>query len=108
MRIYLQALNYEIWEVVCDGPFMPTCKNEVGDDIPKPSSQQSELEKKKMSLNSKAMNDLFCALDNNEFHRVSSCESVQEIWYKLEVVYEGINRVKKSKISRYTRQYELF
>ena len=105
MRIYLQALDYEIWEVVCDGPFM---KDEVGDDIPKSSSQWSELEKRKMSLNSKAMNALFCALDKKEFHRVSSCESAQEIWNKLEVVYEGKNQVKESKISRYTRQYELF
>ncbi|KAH9684787.1 hypothetical protein KPL70_013662 [Citrus sinensis] len=108
MRIYLQALDYEIWEVVCDGPFMPTFKDEVRDDIPKPSSQWSELEKRKMSLNSKAMNALFCALDKKEFHRVSSCESAQEIWNKLEVVYEGTNQVKESKISRYTRQYELF
>ncbi|KAH9656139.1 hypothetical protein KPL70_022564 [Citrus sinensis] len=108
MRIYLQALDYEIWEVVCNGPFMPTFKDEVGDDIPKPSSQWSELEKRKMSLNSKAMNALFCALDKKEFHRVSSCESAQEIWNNLEVVYEGTNQVKESKISRYTRQYELF
>ncbi|KAH9669926.1 hypothetical protein KPL70_021986 [Citrus sinensis] len=108
MRIYLQALDYEIWEVVCDSPFMPMFKDEVGDDIPKPSSQWSELEKRKMSLNSKAMNALFCALDKKEFHRVSSCESAQEIWNKLEVVYEGTNQVKESKINRYTRQYELF
>ena len=46
MRIYLQALDYEIWEVVCDSPFMPITKNEVGDDISKPSSQWSELENK--------------------------------------------------------------
>ncbi|KAH9801181.1 hypothetical protein KPL71_000929 [Citrus sinensis] len=108
MRIYLQALDYEIWEVVCDGPFMPMFKNEVGDDIPKPSSQWSELEKRKIFLNSKAMNALFCDLDKKEFHRVSSYESAQEIWNKLEVVYEGTNQVKESKISRYTRQYELF
>ncbi|KAH9770099.1 Integrase catalytic domain-containing protein [Citrus sinensis] len=108
MRIYLQALDYEIWEVVCDGPFIPMFKDEVGDDIPKPSSQWSELEKRKMSLNSKAMNALFCALDKKEFHRVSNCESAQEIWNKLEVVYEGTNQVKESKISRHTRQYELF
>ena len=54
---------------------MPMTKNEVGDDIGKPSSQWSELKKKKMSLNSKAMNALFCTLDKKEFHRVSSCES---------------------------------
>ncbi|KAH9725564.1 hypothetical protein KPL70_007924 [Citrus sinensis] len=54
------------------------------------------------------MNALFCALDKKEFHRVSSCESANEIWHKLEVVYEGTNQVKESKVSRYTRQYELF
>ncbi|KAH9658346.1 hypothetical protein KPL70_023452 [Citrus sinensis] len=108
MRIYLQALDYEIWEIVCDGPFMPLIKNEVGEDIPKPSREWNELEKRKASLNSKAMNALFCALDKKEFHRVFSCESANEIWHKLEVVYEGTNQVKESKISRYTRQYELF
>ncbi|KAH9723261.1 Integrase catalytic domain-containing protein [Citrus sinensis] len=108
MRIYLQALDYEIWEIVNDGPFMPLTKNEVGKDIPKPSRDWNEFEKRKASLNSKAMNALFCALDKKEFHRVSSCESANEIWHKLEVVYEGTNQVKESKISRYTRQYELF
>ena len=108
MKIYLQTLDYEIWEVVCDGPFMLMFKDELGDDIPKPASQWSEIEKRKMSLNSKAMNALFCALDKKEFHWVSSYESAQEIWNKLEVVYEGTNQVKESKISRHTRQYELF
>ncbi|KAH9716076.1 hypothetical protein KPL71_021332 [Citrus sinensis] len=108
MRIYLQALDYEIWEIVNDSPFMPLTKNEVGEDIPKPSREWNEFEKRKASLNSKAMNALFCALDKKEFHRVSSYESANEIWHKLEVVYEGTNQVKESKISRYTRQYELF
>ncbi|KAH9697387.1 hypothetical protein KPL71_023585 [Citrus sinensis] len=108
MRIYLQALDYEIWEIVNDGPFMPLTKNEVGEDIPKPSRDWNEFEKRKASLNSKAMNALFWALDKKEFHRVSSCESANEIWHKLEIVYEGTNQVKESKISRYTRQYELF
>ncbi|KAH9679983.1 hypothetical protein KPL71_026357 [Citrus sinensis] len=108
MIIYLQALDYEIWEVVCDGPFLPLTKNEFGEDIPKPSREWNELEKRKASLNSKAMNALFCALDKKEFHRVSSYEIANEIWHKLEVVYEGTNQVKESKISRYTRQYELF
>ncbi|KAH9698517.1 hypothetical protein KPL71_024037 [Citrus sinensis] len=101
MRIYLQALDYEIWEVVCDGPFMPLIKNKVGEDIPKPSREWNELEKRKATLNSKSMNALFCALDKKEFHRVSSCESANEIWHELEVVYEGTNQVKESKISRF-------
>ncbi|KAH9779609.1 hypothetical protein KPL71_007757 [Citrus sinensis] len=99
MRIYLQALDYEIWEIVNDGPFMPLTKIEVGEDIPKPSRDWNEFEKRKASLNSKAMNALFCALDKKEFHRVYSCESANEIWHKLEVVYEGTNQVKESKIN---------
>ncbi|KAH9649036.1 hypothetical protein KPL70_025829 [Citrus sinensis] len=87
---------------------MPLTKNEVGEDIPKPSREWNEFEKRKASLNSKVMNALFCALDKKEFHRVSSCKSANEIWHKLEVVYEGTNQVKEYKISRYTRQYELF
>ncbi|KAH9704490.1 hypothetical protein KPL70_011490 [Citrus sinensis] len=80
----------------------------VGEDIPKPSREWNKLEKRKASLNSKTMNALFCALNKKEFHRVSSREIANEIWHKLEVVYEGTNQVKESKISRYTRQYELF
>ncbi|KAH9670992.1 CCHC-type domain-containing protein [Citrus sinensis] len=102
MRIYLQALDYEIWKIVNDGPFMPLTKNEVGEDIPKPSWDWNDFEKRKAFLNSKAMNALFCALDKKEFHRVSSCESTNEIWYKLEVIYEGTNQVKESKINRLT------
>ncbi|KAH9762999.1 hypothetical protein KPL70_001024 [Citrus sinensis] len=100
MIIYLQALDYEIWEIVNDGPFMPLTKNEVGEDIPKPSREWNEFEKRKAFPNSKAMNALFCALDKKEFHRVSSYESANEIWHKLEVVYEGTNQVKESKIRK--------
>ncbi|KAH9697684.1 hypothetical protein KPL71_023711 [Citrus sinensis] len=95
-------------EIVNDDPFMPLTKSEVGEDIPKPSREWNEFEKRKASLNSKAMNALFCVPDKKKFHRVSSCESANEIWHKLEVVYEATNQVKESKISRYTRQYELF
>ena len=85
MRIYLQALDYEIWEIVNDSPFILTTKNEEGEEIPKPSSQWSELEKKKTSLNSKAINAMFCALDKKEFHRFSSCENAHEISNNLKL-----------------------
>ena len=81
---------------------MPMTKNKVRDDIPNPSSQWIELEKKTISLNFKATNALFYALDKKEFHRMSNCESAKEIWNKLEVIYDETNQVKKSKISRYT------
>ena len=48
MRIYLQALDYEIWEIVCNGPFMPLTKNEVGEDIPKPSRNGMNWKREKL------------------------------------------------------------
>ena len=46
-----------------------------------------------MQSNAKVMNILYCALDPNEFNCASTCESVKEIWDKLEVTHEGTNYV---------------
>uniref|UniRef100_A0A2N9F279 CCHC-type domain-containing protein n=1 Tax=Fagus sylvatica TaxID=28930 RepID=A0A2N9F279_FAGSY len=54
-----------------------------------------------------AMSSLYCALDPNEFNRVSSCDSTKEIWDKLEVTYEGTNQVEESKMSMLVHEYEL-
>ena len=76
MGVFLQGVDYEICEIVCDGSFIPR-KNAL-----------SESDRKNMSLNSKTMNALFCALDKKKFHRVSNCSNAYEIWRKLDVVYE--------------------
>ena len=47
---------------------MPTTKNKEEEDISKPSHEWNEAEKNKPSLNSKAMNVMFCVLDKKEFH----------------------------------------
>ncbi|KAA3461764.1 UBN2 domain-containing protein [Gossypium australe] len=54
------------------------------------------------------MHTLFCALGPNEYNRVSLCDNAKEIWEKLKVTYEGTSRVKESKISLLTLDYELF
>ena len=54
------------------------------------------------------MNILYCALDHNEFNRISTCESAKEIWDKHEITYEGTNQVKYCKINILVHNYELF
>ena len=47
MKIYLQALDYKIWEVVCDSPFVLTTKNKKKkEEIPKPWYEWNESMKK--------------------------------------------------------------
>ena len=60
------------------------------------------------NLNAKAMNALYCAIDQNEFNKISICESAYDIWHSLEVIHEGTNKVKEAKISSLVRKYELF
>ena len=51
---------------------------------------------------------LFCALDKNEFNRVSMCTTAYEIWHTLKVTHEGTNKVKQSKISMLKNQLQNF
>ena len=61
-----------------------------------------------MQTNAKAMIALFCALERNEFNRVSNCQTAHEIWHILEVTHGGTTRVKESKISVLIHKFELF
>lgn len=54
------------------------------------------------------MNMLFCALDKNEFNRVSICTNAYEIWRTLKVTHEETNKVKQSKISMLKNQFQNF
>ena len=65
-------------------------------------------EKKTFSLNVKAMNVLFCALDKNEFNRVFIYEITFDIWHTLETTHEGTSRVKYSKVNLLMHDFELF
>ena len=74
----------------------------------KPEEDWNEQDIKKIELNAKAMNLLYCALDPNEFNRVSTCSSAKEIWDTLEVTHEGTSQVKQSKVNMLVHTYEMF
>ncbi|VFQ73968.1 unnamed protein product [Cuscuta campestris] len=65
-------------------------------------------DKKKLSLNAKALNVLFCALGQDEFARVSYCKSAKEAWKLLEATHEGDKDTKATKIALGTSKYENF
>ncbi|VFQ90307.1 unnamed protein product [Cuscuta campestris] len=65
-------------------------------------------DKKKLSLNAKALNILFCALGQDEFARVSSSKSAKEAWKLLEATHEGDKDTKATKIALGTSEYENF
>ncbi|XP_024021626.1 uncharacterized protein LOC112091667 [Morus notabilis] len=107
MRIYLQSIDYALWRNVKNGPFVPTKRNE-DKLVPKDPSEYDEDDERKLSLNAKTMNILYCALDRNEFNRITSCKSAQAIWHSLEVIHEGTNQEKETKINHLVHAYEIF
>ena len=68
----------------------------------------NDFEKKSFSLNVKAMNALFYALDKNEFNQISMCKMTFDIWYTLEITHKCTNRVKESKVNLLMQDFELF
>ena len=87
MSIYMRSCDYEIWEVVMDGPYVPTKTKEGSEELePKFYNEWTDVDMKKVQLNFKAMNTLHCALNPMEFNRISTCKSAKEIWDKLKVI----------------------
>ena len=98
MRVFLISMNLDLWNIIENSFQLPS----------KPINEWSDLEKKYFSLNAKAMNALFCALDKNEFNRISTCETAFDIWRTLEITHEGTSRVKDSKVNILLHDFKLF
>ena len=107
MRIFIQALDYDIQSIIVNGPHTPT-KIINGKELIKFEKKWNEIDKKMAQLNARAMNVLYYALDANEFNHILTCMSAKKIWDRLEVTHEGTNQVKKSKINMLVHKYELF
>ncbi|KAK8685389.1 hypothetical protein V6N13_041392 [Hibiscus sabdariffa] len=98
MMSFIKAKDFHLWDIVVDGPFVPTTSR----------SEWSANNRKKMELNCKALHIIFCALGPDVYAKVSYCESAKEVWDKLEVIHEGTNDVKETKIGLLNLEYKNF
>ena len=80
-----------------NGPHIPTILID-GMLSPKPEKDWGDVNKRLAQLNAKVMKVLYYPLDTNEFNTISIHMSIKKIWNRLEVIYEGTNKVKESKI----------
>ncbi|WCJ39310.1 hypothetical protein M5689_020307 [Euphorbia peplus] len=108
MMYFIQAQNMSAWFVITDGDFIPTRMEPGLGNVIIPQREYSDEILKKLQTNASAINMLHCALTATEYNKVSSCETAQDIWNKLEVTYEGTGKVKQSKVNQLMREYELF
>ena len=94
----MQSNCFESWNITQNEYTLPT----------REYSTWSNPQKLDATANAKAMNMLFCALDRNEFNRVSMCQTAYEIWRTLKITHEGTKKVKQSKISMLKNQFQNF
>ncbi|KAG8499227.1 hypothetical protein CXB51_005730 [Gossypium anomalum] len=84
MKLFIQANDYEVWRIVTNGPSI-LIKRVEDVVVPKEDNECDENDIKK-----------------------SPCVTMQKMWDKLEITHEGTSRVRESKISILTIDYELF
>ena len=96
MRVFLHSLDENVWQAV-----------EIG--WTKPSEALADWDNAKIKVvnfNSRALNALFSVVMNEEFKKISSIETAEEVWTILQTTYEGTKAVKDSKFQRLTMSFE--
>ena len=96
MRAFLCAIDESVWDSVENG-------------YVKPMTAKSEWDKAACALanaNSKAINNIFCGVSTDEFHKISHVETAKEAWKILETTYEGTKKVKDTKNQMLTTRFE--
>ena len=84
MIIYLKSIDFAVWKMVEMEYTPPTAAYDTW----------SEREKQTTTLDAKAMNALYCAMDEEEYRKISTCETKHEVWHALEILHEGTSKVK--------------
>ncbi|KAG8642634.1 hypothetical protein MANES_12G103911v8 [Manihot esculenta] len=107
MCYFLKSERVDLWDIIENGSFFPTRVIDENQEQ-KPKSEWSELEKRRVALNDKAIHILFCALSRSEYNKVCMKSTAKEIWDALVVTHEGTNQVKENKMESLIYQYELF
>ncbi|VFQ85689.1 unnamed protein product [Cuscuta campestris] len=99
MEYFIQSIDFDLWLNVLHGPFVPRNGDFAG---------LSSEDKKKLSMNAKAMNILHCSLGPDEFARVCSCKTAKEVWDLHQATHEGDTSTKQTMLALGNSEYESF
>ena len=95
MRISLDFLDLDMWEIIENDPFIPTMKVK-GRQVPKIKIEFTPNERCKLLFDKRAKYVLYYSLSINDINRDSNCVLAKEIWNTLVVTFEGTEHGKDS------------
>lgn len=91
MYDFIMAEDNELWDVIRDGPYVPTMLVKVWKVTLTSSKQEKEFDdtnRKKIDKNFKAKKLFVCGIGPNEYNRIFVCESAKEMWECLKTAHE--------------------
>ena len=96
MKVFLQALGEQVWQVVEVSWIKPK-------EVPVDWDDATIITE---NFNSRALNALFCGVTNEKFKKISSTKVAKEAWTILETTYEGTKAIKTVKVQRLISTFE--
>ena len=109
---FFDGNNYAFWKVQMRELFC-SIDDTVWDAIEagwtRPEATKSIWDKAALATanaNSKTLNAIFCGVSPDEFHRISHITVAKEAWEMLETTYEGMKKVKDTKLQMLTTRFE--
>ncbi|CAM8997375.1 unnamed protein product [Rhodiola kirilowii] len=106
MRSFLKSLDEKAWRAVMRGWTEPMMNNLTREPVPKPEALWTEEEDKASMGNSKAMNAIFSAVDENVMKLIINCEVAKEAWDILQTAFKGTDKVRNSRMQAVTTKFE--
>ncbi|XP_070036926.1 uncharacterized protein [Nicotiana tomentosiformis] len=107
MEIYAKSYDVKVWRVIKKGNYPLSAAAQQPAD-PEDIDEYTDEQMAVVQVNAKARNLLYNAISGEEYEKISSCDTTKEMWDKLEVTYEGINKVKETYINMLVHDFELF
>ena len=96
MRAFLWSIDEVVWDAV-----------EIGQTrLKEAKSTWDKAALAASNTNSKALNAIFCGVSPYEFHRISHITIAKEAWQILETTYEGMKKVKDTKLQMLNTWFE--
>ena len=95
MEYYLKSIDKALWNITITPYEIPE----------KDPSEWNINEMSEDSINDRAINTFYSALDENEFNRISSYTTAYQIWNTFEIDFEVTSSVKQSRLNMAMHKY---
>ncbi|XP_070047413.1 uncharacterized protein [Nicotiana tomentosiformis] len=79
MHDFIMAEDFELWDVICDGTFVPTkTSGDPAVTIPKTRKEFNDADRKAIENNFRAKKILVCGIGPDEYNRISAASQLKK------------------------------